>query len=290
MVKFVDKSIRNRLLGLTRKENLNYQQILIRFIHERFLYRVSISKYATSLYLKGGALLFAYEKFGSRPTVDIDFLGTRIKSDKTEVKKVFTNICSQVCQEDGITFDIQSITTEDIMVNKEYKGVRVQFLAHLDTIVQRISIDLGFGDVITPEPVKITYPALLPNIPETNLFAYSLETVLAEKFHAMVVLENANSRMKDFFDSYQILSNQKIDSTTLKQAIINTFDNRQTTVPQDIIAFTDDFANDPIRNRFWKGFLRRIKWNKPLEFPVVVQLIREKMQPVVSEISRRTTS
>lgn len=285
MVKFIDKSIRYRLLDLTKKQGLNYQQVLIRFVHERLLYRLSISAYKNSLFLKGGSLLFAYEKFSSRPTVDVDFLGQNISSDKKHIKDVFSNICTQPCSEDGLVFDNENILVDDIMINKENKGVRVQLTAHLDTIVQRISIDIGFGDIITPNPVQITYPALLSGIPETILLSYSLETVIAEKFHAMIVLEEENSRMKDFFDMYQIFSKQTVDSKILQSAITNTFRNRNTNLPKQVIAFTDKFAEDPTRIRFWEGFLRRIKWKEPLDFKDVTTLIRERLQPILNEIN-----
>lgn len=217
--------------------------------------------------------------------MDVDFLGQNISSNKDHIKDVFSNICTQTCSEDGLTFDSENILVEDIMINKEYKGIRVQLTAHLDTIVQRISIDIGFGDVITPKPIQIKYPSLLSGIPETILFSYSLETVIAEKFHAMVVLEEENSRMKDFFDVYQIFSKQTVNPEILQSAIINTFRNRNTNIPKQVVAFTDKFAKDSIRIRFWEGFLRRIKWKESLEFKDVMNLIRERLQPILNEIS-----
>lgn len=285
MVQFIDKSIRYRLLDFTKKRKLNYQQVLIRFVHERLLYRLSVSRYKDSLLLKGGTLLFAYEKFESRPTVDVDFLGKNIASSKENIRNIFSDICKLSCPEDGIRFDYENILVEDIMINREYKGVRVQTIAHLDTIVQRISIDVGFGDIITPSPIQIAYPSLLSGIPEANLLSYSLETVIAEKFHAMAVLENTNSRMKDFFDVFQLFSKQNINYENLKQAIANTFQNRQTNIPREIIAFSEEFPQDTFRLKYWDGFLRKIKWKEPLDFKTVIDFIRAKLQPIINEIN-----
>ena len=99
-------------------------------------------------------------------------------------------------------FDTDTLEAKEITINKEYHGVSVTVIAHLDSIKQFISIDIGFGDVIVPKAMSLDYPMLLDEIPEVNVMAYSLETVVAEKFQAMISLAGANSRMKDFFDVY----------------------------------------------------------------------------------------
>ncbi len=111
-------------------DGTTYQQILIRYMHERLLYRLSESRYRDNFYLKGGALLFAYEHFAARPTIDIDFLGERVSRDKDNIKRTFAEILSIPCAEDGVTFDTSegSITVEDIILEREYNGVKVRFL------------------------------------------------------------------------------------------------------------------------------------------------------------------
>lgn len=135
-------------------------------------------------------------------------------------------ICSIACIEDGIKFDAKTISTEEITANKEYNGIRVHATANLDSIRQVISMDIGFGDVITPKPETLDFSLLLQDVPCVNIMAYSLETVVAEKFQAMIELSVENSRMKDFFDVYRILLNSNLNNDILRDAIRATFNNR----------------------------------------------------------------
>ena len=179
-------SIRAKLLNISKEENVLYQVLLTRYFQERILYRLSVSPYRERFVLKGGALLYAYEHLKARPTLDIDFLGQQISRDMDNIKNVFTKLCDIECPEDGVTFDKTSIRVEEITLKKEYNGVRVHIKVGLDTASQVVSMDIGFGDIITPAPVDLSYPILLETLPEVNILAYSLETVVAEKYHAMI--------------------------------------------------------------------------------------------------------
>ncbi len=272
------KSVRAKLLNISKAEKLGYQLIVIRYIQERLLYRLSQSRFREKLFLKGGALLYALEQFRARPTLDIDFLGDKISRDKEFVKMAFEEICAVSCPEDGMTFDTESISAEEITVNKEYHGIRLHVTARLDTIRQVISMDIGFGDVITPKPEELDYPVLLKETPAVNIMAYSLETVVAEKFQAMIDLAEENSRMKDFFDVYRILESNKVNEEMLQQAITATFSNRETGYKPDHILFAEEFVKSPTRIAFWKGFLRKIKYTEELSFETVMTVIKERLQ------------
>lgn len=273
------KSIKTKLWNIAvankrdKNDNQIYQLLAIRYVQERLLYRLSISRYREKFCLKGGALLYAYDRLDSRPTVDIDFLGKNISNNIDVLKGVFAEITAIDSPDDGITFDADKITAEEITVNKEYHGIRLTLVARIDTMVQSISMDVGFGDVITPAPQTIDYPILIQGLPVPSIFAYSLETVVAEKFEAMVTLAADNSRMKDYFDVYRILKFQKLDLHVLKQAIKATFANRNTQLEENHLLFRDDFANDDRRNSYWKGFLKRIKWKEDLDFKDVWTII-----------------
>ncbi len=140
-------------------------------------------------------------------------------------------------------------------------------------------MDIGFGDVVTPAPQVLVFPALIDSVPQAEIMAYSLETVVAEKFHAMIVLSLANSRMKDFFDVYRILVTNRIDNVVLAEAIKSTFFNRKTNYQENHPLFTEEFFSAKNRQVFWNGFLRKIKYMEPLEFPIVGALIRERLLP-----------
>ena len=140
------KSIKSKLWNIAvanmrdKNDNQIYQLLAIRYVQERLLYRLSISRYREKFCLKGGALLYAYDRLDSRPTVDIDFLGKNISRDINVLKGVFTEITGIDFPDDGITFDEEKITAEEITVNKEYHGVRLTLVARIDTMVQSVSI------------------------------------------------------------------------------------------------------------------------------------------------------
>ena len=278
MTKNIGKSIRTRLLNLAKEEKLEYMKVLVRYLHERLLFRISASPYRCHFLLKGSSLLFALDGFKARPTIDIDLLGERISNDRENLKEVFRKICGIECDEDGVKFDAASLELEPIAVEKKYPGTNVKVVAHLDTIVQQISVDIGFGDVVTPYPLSLDYPLLLPDIPAVELYAYSLETLIAEKFHAMVDRDENNSRMKDFFDVYQLFTNQEIDRELLAEAIAGTFKNRNMSYRENIALFTDEFAADITRNMGWKAFLKKIHWKEQIDFAVVMKCIKENLQ------------
>ena len=272
------KSIRERLLNIAKEEGQEYMKVLVRYLHERLLYRISVSPYKSHFLLKGSSLLYAYDGFKARPTIDIDLLGERISNDRERLKGVFGRICHIECEDDGVTFDADTLTLEPIAVEKKYPGSCVRVLAHLDTIVQQVSIDIGFGDVVTPCPLLLDYPLLLPDVPDVELYAYSLETLIAEKFHAMVDRDESNSRMKDFFDVYELLRNHEIDKELLKESVVSTFKNRGMRYREELALFTERFADDEKRNVMWRAFLRRIRWKEAIDFRVVMDCIKENLE------------
>ena len=280
-IKNYGKSNRTKLLNLARKtKGVDYNLILLRFVQERFLYRLSMSAYRENFFLKGGALLFAHERFAARPTRDMDFLGDHISRDKENIKRIMLEISSIACEEDGVTFECgeDDIWLEDITMEKEYNGTRVHMTAHMDTIVQPFSIDVGFGDVIVPQPAQLDYPLLIEDLPAVNVEAYSLETVVAEKFQTMIDRGTINSRMKDFFDVYTLLKADKVDNELLKEAVVEVFANRGTRPDAEHVVFSDEFAQNEVRQKMWKSYLKKIKYKDELPFDEVMSVIKERLQ------------
>ena len=277
------KSVKTRLLNLMNETGYKYMYLLARYFNERLLYRVSVSQYKDNFLLKGGSLLYAMDGLNARPTIDVDFMAERISRDREFLTKVFQEILGIVCDEDGVTFDTENITMEPITVEKKYPGTRFFFTAHMDSIIHKMSVDIGFGDVVTPYPASIDFPLLLPNIPSVNLQAYSLETVIAEKFHTMLDRDEYNSRMKDFFDCYQLLTKRQLDDETLYDAIKATFDNLELEYNPKLKLFTAEFVNDANRQMQWKLFLRKIQWKEELSFNVVMQAITDRLKPMAEK-------
>lgn len=272
-------SVRARLLNLMKDSKKSYMYLLARYFNERLLYRVSISEYRNNFILKGGSLMYALDGLNARPTIDIDFMGNHISRERDSLKKSIEIILNIECHKDGVIFDAKNISVEDIAIDKKYPGSRFSFDAKMDTIVHKMSIDIGFGDVITPAPQTLDFPLLISDLPSININAYSLETVIAEKFHAMIDRDLANSRMKDFFDCYQILTNKSIDETTLRDAIIKTFSNRNLNVNPDLKLFTSEFIEDAKMQSRWRTFLRKINWENDLDFEEVLQMIKTRLHP-----------
>ena len=271
-------SIRARLLNLAKKERIDFQLIIIRFLHERLLYRISVSDYSQQLILKGGAFIYAVQGIKSRPTIDVDLLGTQISNDIEALYEVFRQICT-IESEDEVAFNPKSVVGELITQQDKYNGVRLYIDATFHTVRQRIQIDVGFGDIVIPVVQELEYPILLDEMQIPVIQAYSTETVIAEKFQAMIELSVANSRMKDFYDVYNLLTDNKFDNDTLKEAIKATFANRGTSYTENHALFTAEFATNPQRKKSWSAFLNKINRDKELEFEEVMRLISEKLMP-----------
>lgn len=273
------KSVRTKLLNLMNQLGYQYMYLLARYFNERLLYRVSVSKYRDNFLLKGGSLLYAMDGLDSRPTVDVDFMAMQISRDRDHLENVFKEVLSIECAEDGVTFDVDRLRTEPIAVEKKYPGTRFYINAKMDTIEYNMSIDIGFGDVVTPCPVTIDFPLLLQEIPAIQIKAYSIETVIAEKFHAMIDRDEKNSRMKDFFDCYQIFKTKEISSDTLNEAIYATFENRGLRFNENLKLFSEDFVKDNARVVRWNAFLRKIRWKEMIPFDVVMDVITSQLKP-----------
>ena len=273
------KSIRAKLLNVAKKENIFYQTILTRYFQERLLYRMSQTRYRNNFYLKGGALMYAYERFAARPTLDIDFLGNNISNEGTSIIAAFKEICSVPFEEDGVIFDVEHITAQNITEFKDYHGIRLSIPVKMDSIAQVLTMDIGFGDVVTPSPVNLDFPILLEHLPCANILAYSLETVIAEKMHAIIDLADQSSRMKDYYDLHRILKEEKYDSEVLQEAIIRTFENRHTPYDENTMFFRKDFGINQQMEVRWKAFMRKITKATDLSFSEVVAFIQETLRP-----------
>ncbi len=250
-------SIRQLLLNISREKKVDFNRILTSYGLERLLYRISTSKYKDEFVLKG-AMLFSYWSGDAyRATKDVDFL----KSGEASIDyltQVFTELCGQVTNpDDGLIFDTASIQAGEIREEDAYGGIRITAEATLAKAKIKVQADIGIGDIITPEAETIEFPTIL-DMPSPNLKAYPVETVIAEKFEAMVSLGFVNSRMKDFYDIWAIQKFMNPDEELLAQAVANTFKRRGTELPVEVpLALTEEFSDDVSRQRQWIAFVRR---------------------------------
>lgn len=272
------QSIKARLLNMADGNNKKYQQLIVRFFHERLLFRLSKSEYRERFIIKGGTLLYAFEEFIPRPTLDIDLMGHRIDNNKTTILSAFKKIASMPYPEDDITFHTETLTSHEITIENKYPGVRISMVANIGSYRQNLTFDIGFGDVIVPSPQELEYPTLFDAMEKPDILAYSLETVVAEKFQTMIDRGRFNSRMKDYFDLYRIFSVHQFDNTLLSEAIKATFENRGTEFVEDHDFFSEDFEKDTMLNQQWKYYLRKMKLDLPT-FPEIHNSIINWLMP-----------
>jgi predicted nucleotidyltransferase component of viral defense system len=249
-------SIRARLLALAQSKGEDYQRVLGRFAIERFLYRLGCSPYRDKFAIKGATLFTLWTGQTHRPTKDLDLLG-RGSSAIGEVEQTIRAICG-VHEEDGIVFDRESVEGTKIKEDNEYDGVRIKLQAELAGARIPMQVDIGFGDAVYPEPELVSFPVLL-QMKAPLIRAYPREANIAEKFHAMVVLDIRNSRMKDFYDIWFMAKTWTFDMAPLRNAVLVSFERRGSTVPTGIpFALTEDFLNDPQKKQQWAAFVSRL--------------------------------
>jgi predicted nucleotidyltransferase component of viral defense system len=273
-------SIRDRLINISKESNRDYNSLLRLFFQERFLYRISISSYKSNLILKGAFLLIAKNISNYRPTKDVDFLGSSIPNDLVDCVKIIKEICS-IEFDDGVNFLADKITAKEIKVEKEYPGVRMHIPYEMGTIEGYFQIDIGFGDKITGGPIEIDFPTLL-DFPAPHLKVYSIESAIAEKFEAIVSLHLETSRMKDFYDILFFAEHYEFKKDLLKEAILTTFNHRETDIEIRKNIFDDKFKADEKLQKYWTAFLERNKLTTENDFSKVVARIGSFIEPVFS--------
>ena len=274
-------SVRARLLNIAKADKTDFNQVLVRYALERFLYRLSQSAHADRFLLKGAMLFNLWYDMPHRPTRDVDLLGFG-PSDLESISQIFRDIVSVVA-DDGIVFDPASVSVEEIRRAAGYAGARVIVSAELARARCKTQIDVGFGDAVTPGPVDAVYPVLIADFPAPHLRTYPVYTVVAEKLHAIEILGMTNSRLKDYLDLSVLLEREDLDPATLVNAIAATFTHRGTALPTELpIGLTDEFANDASRQSLWTAFLRK---NELTAVPLqgVVTALRAKLQPGLAQ-------
>ncbi|NCS89269.1 MAG: hypothetical protein AUK34_01495 [Ignavibacteria bacterium CG2_30_36_16] len=276
----ISASVKERLRNISIQTGKVYQSILRQYIQERFLFRLSKSIYSNNLILKGALLFVAHDISRNRPTKDIDFLASSLTNEKDAIAGIIADILN-INYEDGLRFDASNIDSENIVEGGDYHGVRIKFYAYLENTKERVQLDIGFGDKITGGPIEIDFPVLL-NFPAPRLKVYSVESAIAEKFEAIVSLQLETSRMKDFYDILFFAENYQFKKNILKQAIITTFEHRDTDIGLRKEIYKEAFKNNPQKQTQWSSFLERNKLTSENNFSTVVDKINSFFEPVFS--------
>ncbi|MCE5270102.1 nucleotidyl transferase AbiEii/AbiGii toxin family protein [bacterium] len=275
MSESVAQSVLDRLLNLSRKNREDYNLVLTRYGIERLLYRLSQTKHADRFVLKGAMLFMLWMNQDYRPTRDIDLLGFG-EIDQRMLSDIFREICQVSTVDDGVVFQADSIKVEEIREGEIYQGQRVKIRGNIGNTRLAMQVDVGFGDVIVPEPTEQIFPILL-DYPAPRIRIYSRESVIAEKLDAIIVLGLRNSRMKDYYDLWTLVCNFEFGSKTLIEAIRATLVKRGRKLPESLPAgLGEQFAADSSKRTQWKAFIERAIPGRPvLELADVFHRLRE---------------
>jgi predicted nucleotidyltransferase component of viral defense system len=276
----IGASVRAQLLNIARKSGQDYNRVLIRYAQERLLYRFSVSHYRTNFILKGALLFLTYDMPDHRPTKDIDFLGHGVTNEIDGIKSVIEEVTAIVV-EDGVTFDHSTIVVESIAEQTAYGGLRVSIRCSVGGARNVLQVDVGFGDRITAGPLDVDFPTML-DFPAPHIRAYSLESAIAEKFEAIVRLNIATSRMKDFYDLVHLAQHQILGAATLVEAIRLTFGTRGTPLPDRGMIFSDSFKSDDTKETQWTAFHRTNKLTPIGSFKDAIGLIEQFLEPILA--------
>ena len=273
-MKLSPEQVKGRIKNLAKNTSADPRTLMTSYMMERFLERVASSEYKDNFVIKGGVLVTSMVGVSLRSTMDIDTSVTGYTLSKDEVRKVITDITA-IDMGDDVTFEIKGIS--EIMDAMEYPGIRVSMHSYMGKLVTPIKIDISTGDVITPRAIEYHYKLLLEDR-TISLWSYNLETILAEKLQTILARGILNTRMRDFYDVYMLLSlyKGKIDSDTLEKAFESTCKKRKT----DILkvqgeSILDNIATSEELRNLWKAYQKKYSYARDISYDDVILAVSE---------------
>lgn len=270
-------SVHQRLLNVARQEGVELEYLLVRYANERLLYRLSQSSVRDQFVLKGAMVFLVWGPEIARQSRDVDLLAPESVAGDP-IGDVFRMLCQLGVEDDGLRFDADSVREEEIREQTEYGGVRIKMTAHLGNAQVPLQIDVAFGDAVSPAPSEFDLPTLL-DFPAPRLRTYPKETVIAEKFEAMVRLGVTNTRLKDFYDVWVLASAFEFDGQALAEAVRATFQRRRTELPTETpLSLQSAFAEQSESQ--WRAFCRRIDVEAPLPLVEITEVLTGFLMPI----------
>ena len=259
------KQLKDKVRNISHGDNQTAQMLIRNFIMERFLERVSISPYRNNFILKGGMLVASLVGIDARATMDIDSTLKALPLNEEDAVRIVNEII-RIHVEDGISFEI--VKAAEIMADFEYPGVRLVLEARLDRLKQRIKIDLSTDDVITPSAIRYSYRLMFEDR-SIELMTYTPETLLAEKIQTILARGITTTRMRDYYDVYEIVVGNKvsIDKEVLAEAFTATCMKRKTIFgSEQIEKIVNEISADEGLSNLWdlykndNFYVGDIKW------------------------------
>ena len=266
------ESIKSKIRSLAEKKNLKSQEVLQIYFFERFLERLSKSKYKNNFVIKGGFLISSLIGIENRTTMDMDTTIKGIPLKEEKIKEIVNEIIN-IDVDDGIRFEIKDISY--IREEDEYENFRISLIANVGKTKNPMKLDLTTGDAITPREIEYTYPCIFSQ-EDIKIMAYPLETILAEKYETIIRRNITTTRMRDFYDLYTLykLKKDEIDYKILKEAIERTSNKRGSDeIMQDSEEIIEDIKDDSYLRSLWDVYLSENKYIGDLTFDKVVGVV-----------------
>ena len=267
------KQLKDMIRNLSKKKSADAQILMRNYMMERFLERISLSKYRDKFILKGGMLVAAMVGLDARSTMDLDATVKGINVNVNDVADLIAGIVS-VPIDDGVTFRVNKVS--EIMDEAEYPGIRVSMTTVFDGVVTPLKIDISTGDTITPREVRYSFKLMLEDR-SIDIWAYNLETVLAEKLETIITRATANTRMRDFYDIYILeqLHGNTLNAQFLHDALLATARKRETeghlAEAKDVFAEVED---SPVMQQLWTAYRKKFSYAADLEWNIVMKAVR----------------
>jgi len=262
------QSLKDKAKNIAKEKGVTVQEVIQNYMFERFLERLSVSDYKDNFILKGGLLLSSIIGIDTRTTVDIDTCLKGIKLEEEKLHLILDNILS-INLNDSVTFKL--LNTKPIKEEDEYNGLKFKMLANFDGLKVHLSIDIATGDIITPREILYKYKLLFENR-SINLMAYNLETIIAEKFQAVIARDVLNSRMKDYYDLYYLITHKRteLSDEVLTKAINTTFKKRETAI-SDVSSILEKIRKSDFLQDLWESYKKSHEFAKGIKYQDIME-------------------
>ena len=269
------RQLKDLIRNMSKKKSADAQILMRNYMMERFLERISLSEYKNQFILKGGMLVAAMVGLDARATMDLDATIKGTNVNVADVEMIISRIIS-ISLDDGVSFRIKRIS--EIMEEADYPGVRVSMETKFDGVITPLKIDISTGDVITPKEIKYNFNFMLEDR-TIQLWAYNLETVLAEKLETVVRRNVTNTRMRDFYDIYilQKLHGDQLKKEVLWNALVATARKRGTLKQiesEDIREIFDEVESSPVMEKLWKTYQKNYSYAADIPWHIVMDSVR----------------
>lgn len=267
------RQLKDLIRNLSKKKSADAQILMRNYMMERFLERISLSDYKDRFILKGGMLVAAMVGLDARSTMDLDATVKGANVSVEDVENIISSILS-VPMEDGVEFQVKRIS--EIMEEAEYPGVRVSMETTFDGVRTPLKIDISTGDVITPREVRYSFKLMLEDR-SIEVWAYNLETVLAEKLETVISRNVTNTRMRDFYDIHILkqLHGESLSASVLRDALAATATKRGTLEQmKDAVSVLDEVEENPVMAKLWQSYQKNYSYAADLSWHTVMDSVR----------------